>query len=509
MVIVASHVGFSPALGAFVMGSLLAETSEGKRIEHLILPVKDLFSAIFFVSVGMLIDPVILKEHFGVILLISFVTISGKFISTAIGAIMSGKNIKTATQAGMSLAQIGEFSFIIATLGMTLKVTSDFLYPIAVAVSAITTFTTPYLIKNSEGTYVWINKRLPQKLKDVLGRYEAAVTTPSKEKLITLLWNEYGLKVLFNAVLVIAIALASSRLLVPWVKSMVDYTLWVRMGLSLATFVICTPFLWAIAFGAPTHATSYKSETVERLEKLQVGISFVRFLIGCVLAGFILGQFTTLLSVSVFLIAGVVLSVISLSRYAEPVYRSIESKFISNLTENERAALKKEKTKPQLAPWDASLAEFVVTPFSSLVGKTLHDSKIKETYGVMITMIERSEKRILAPQRETIIWPYDRLYVIGTDEQLKQVRTAIEVEEPQVEDAAAQFGLASLQLTDKHPFVNRPIRESGLRETVNGLIVGLERNGQRILNPDSGMLLLLDDIVWIVGDLSLIKKLNS
>ncbi len=509
MVVIASNAGFSPALGAFVMGSLLAETSEGKRIEHLILPVKDLFSAVFFVSVGMLIDPHILKEHFGIIVLISLVTIFGKFMSTALGAIISGKNIKTSVKAGMSLAQIGEFSFIIATLGMTLGVTSDFLYPIAVAVSAITTFTTPYLIKNSDNAYKWIDTKIPERIKDVLGRYEIAMSTPSKEKLFSLLWNEYGIKVIFNSVLIVAITLASSKLLVPMVKSQFEYTLWVRIGVSLATLIVCTPFLWAVALGAPSHSTSYQKEVLEQLERLQVGVSFVRFILGCALVGFILSHFTSLLSVSGFLILGVILSVISLSRFAEPVYQAIESKFISNLTENERAALALEKQKPELAPWSASLAEFTVSVHSQLAGKTLHDSKIKESYGVMVTMIERGQNKILAPQRETLIWPYDKLFVIGTDEQLKLVKDIIEIDSEKPIGNSENFGLASLQISDKHPFTHKPIRECGLREAVRGLIVGIERNDQRILNPDSSLELLPNDLVWIVGDLSLIKNLNE
>lgn len=135
MVIIATNVGFSAPLGAFIMGSILAETKEGKNIEHLLNPIKDLFSAVFFVSVGMMINPQYLYQYADVILLLTLVIIVGKIVGASIGALLSGQSLKTSMYAGMSLAQIGEFSFIIATLGITLKVTSDFLYPIAVAVS--------------------------------------------------------------------------------------------------------------------------------------------------------------------------------------------------------------------------------------------------------------------------------------------------------------------------------------------------------------------------------------
>src|SRR5690606_15796105 len=153
MVILASEAGFSPALGAFIMGSILAETTQAERIEHLIQPVKDLFAAVFFVSVGMLIDPKVLIHYAGPIILITVVFVVAKTFNVTLGALIAGQPLKTALHAGMSQAQIGEFSFIIATLGLTLKVTLSFLYPIAVAASAIPTFTTPYMMRSAVGFY--------------------------------------------------------------------------------------------------------------------------------------------------------------------------------------------------------------------------------------------------------------------------------------------------------------------------------------------------------------------
>ncbi len=163
MVWLATIAGFSPALGAFIMGSILAETIYGTRIEHLIKSVRDLFGSIFFVSVGMLINPNMLVQYAGPVVLITIITIIGKIVSTTGGALLSRQSLKTSIQSGMSVSQIGEFSFIIATLGTTLKVTSEFLYPIAVAVSAITTFTTPYFIKLSDPLYNWVNSILRTK----------------------------------------------------------------------------------------------------------------------------------------------------------------------------------------------------------------------------------------------------------------------------------------------------------------------------------------------------------
>lgn len=511
MVIVATHSGFSPALGAFVMGSLLAETREGQKIEHLILPVKDLFGAVFFVSVGMLIDPKILSEHFTTIVIITFITIGGKLFSTSLGALLSGSSLKNSVQAGMSLSQIGEFSFIIATLGMSLKVTSDFLYPIAVAVSAVTTFTTPYFIKYSGNFSSWLDKHLPRRMKDALTRYEALMAAGTGKNVYALIWREYGVKIVLNAVIVVGITMAVRKLALPKVDDFVSPGA-ARLVACVVALVLSGPFLWAIFLGRPSHAVDYQGETLQRLRRLQVGVSVLKFLVGSILAGFVVSQFTSVLAYSgVVLVMAAALGAFFFSRFSEPLYRALEKRFLSNLTENEREALAKQQAKsPELAPWNAILAEFVLSPNSPLLAKTLQESGLKEQYGVTITMIERGGKRILAPHRDDLLLPYDKLFLIGTDEQLAAAREAIEAKAPEnASEVPETFGLTSLVILPTDRFIEKPIRDCGLREAVNGLIVGVERGGQRILNPDSSLSLKAGDLVWIVGDRSRIKALRK
>lgn len=512
MVIVASSVGFSPALGAFVMGSILAETREGHRVEHLILPVKDLFSAVFFVSVGMLINLQVLKDYFGIIVFMTVVTIVGKLVSTSLGALVSGRSLKSSVQAGMSLAQIGEFSFIIATLGMTLKVTSDFLYPIAVAVSAVTTFTTPYLIKYSDNIYALIEKRVPQNVKDNLARYESAMNSTSSRGLLSLIWQEYGIKIILNSVVVIAFTLAMSRLALPRIENAFagDNVLPVEILTCLVTIFLCGPFLWAVFLGKPSHAVHYETETADRLRKLQLGLSIIRFFIGGALAGFIVSNFTSILAFSgVLLIVLAALGALFFTRFSEPLYRKIEKRFLSNLTDKERSELEKKSTTPDLAPWNASLAEFTLSPQSPLIAKTLQESRVKEDYGVTIAMVERGGDQILAPTRDELLLPYDKLFLIGTEEQLASVKKVIEVvvkKEPT--PLSESFGLISVTLTATNRYIHKTIRNCGLREDAEGLIVGIERKGERILSPDSAMVLMPGDLVWIVGNTVKIKNLN-
>lgn len=509
MVIIASKVGFSPALGAFVMGSILAETPKGHRIEALLHPVKNLFSAIFFVSVGMLINPEILKTHFGVIILIASVNIGVKVVATSIGSLLSGKNLKNSVQTGMSLAQIGEFSFIIATLGMTLKVTSDFIYPIAVAVSALTTFTTPYMIKYSEKFYYWFSGRLSPGIKESLVRYENAMSSDAELNILTLIWEEYGIKIVLNCIIVIAMALGMSIFVLPRLQTGFPDWEYVNLAVCLLTILLASPFLWAVFVGNNIPKHNLDQDLRQKLNRLQIGIVIVRFIVGCIVTDFVVSRFMSLLTVQgVSIILVTSFGITFFSRYSGVIYKKIESRFIANITQSDNEHAEKHQVQ-ELAPWNANLAEFTVTPFSPLVSKTLVQSGIKEDFGVTLAMIERGDQRILAPTRDQYLLPGDKLFLIGEDEQLIKIQELIE--RKPAEDKTPlldSFGLTSLTLLPTDHFVNQSIRECGLRETVNGLIVGLERDGKRYLSPDSGMILLPKDLIWIVGDLNLIKMLR-
>jgi monovalent cation:H+ antiporter-2, CPA2 family len=513
MVLIAANVGFSPALGAFIMGSLLAETRDGHRIEKLIVPVRDLFGAVFFVSVGMMIDPKILSEYFWVILLMTFITIVGKLLSTTVGALVSGRSLKNSVQAGMSLAQIGEFSFIIATLGLTLKVTSDFLYPIAVAVSAITTFTTPYLIKYADPFYFWIENKLSPGLKQRLDRYETAMSSSSGDNMFTLIWSEYGIKILLNSVVVIALALTMSRLALPQIeKAWFDWldSSWISSIVCLGTIILTGPFLWAVVMSRARHTVVYHPQTLIRLRRLQFSIAFLRYAIGVGLAAFVVGQFASLTVLPAIILLAFSTIGVYFSSYAEPLYKKVESRFLDNLTANERDELEKRPSTPELAPWSATLSEFVVSPHSEVIAKTLHESALKEKFGITVTMIERGDKKILAPNRFELLLPYDRVFVIGTEEQLIALKSYLEVQITQpAQSETAAFGLDSILLRSSSDYINKPIRDCGLREKVEGLIVGIERDGQRILNPDSGLSLKENDLLWVVGNLTKLKQLKT
>lgn len=507
MVIIATQVGFSPALGAFIMGSLLAETREGARIEKLIHPVRDLFAAVFFVSVGMLIDPKVLIEYRWEVLFVTVVTIVGKFLGSSLGSLISGNSVRHSTQIGMSMAQIGEFSFIIATLGLTLKVTSHFLYPIAVAASVVTTFTTPYMIRLADPFTNWVEARLPSGGLSFVNRYQAAVQSEGgKAGIANLLWRAFGPRVLLNSIVVVGIFLFAGRLARPAVLEIFGEGLFSRLMLAGSALILAAPFLWAISFG---QAKSLSEEDAHRIDKLSFGIQLTRGFFALLLAAiFINGllSINSLAGIALFLFLALILAA---SRFSNRVYSRIEARFLENLDDKDKLEKQEHARFASLVPWDVGLAEFVVHPNSRLVGVSLMNSKLKENFGVSVTIVQRGDVNFIAPDRDWVIMPHDKLFVIGTEEQLEKVRLVLDEKVSALGSDDGLFGLKSIRLTPTSALVGKTIRDSGLRNSISGMIVGIEREQDRILSPDSGMQLQPGDLLWVVGDIEKIKGVKE
>lgn len=510
MVVLATKANFSAALGAFIMGSILAETEEGERIEHLLISVKDLFAAVFFVSVGMMIDPSILREHFGVVVLITILTIFGKLMGSGFGAVLSGRSLRHSTQAGMSLAQIGEFSFIIATLGVSLNVVSDFLYPIIIAVSAVTTFTTPYMIRYSDPMYSWIEKRLPQRFLDRLNQYERAMSANGKESALGLVWRTYGLLVLLNTVVVLGVGLAASEWGLPYLLSSFGDERTVRFIACVLTLVACSPFLSAVVLKAPKRIPSEEAETIFRLRRLQLGITIIRVVLGLVLIEVIISRFATISILPLVVLVATPILIFFFRNYIGRFYSMVESRFLKNLNAKELAELESLAKLPQLAPWNATLAQIDLTSDSNLAGLTLEECKFRTTTGATIGMIDRGSRRIFAPSRSERLLPGDELFLIGTDEQIAAARELAHPKEKLVTMPHDElYNLESLIIDEGSAYVRKSIREISLGDQYGGLIVGIERAGTRILNPESSVVLEADDLVWVFGHKNKIRDLKS
>jgi CPA2 family monovalent cation:H+ antiporter-2 len=506
MVVFVTKVGFSPALGAFIMGSILAETMEAERIEHLIRPAKNLFGAVFFVSVGMLIDPGILSKYAVPILVITIATILGKLVTTTVGALVSGQSLRHSIQAGMSLAQIGEFSFIIAALGLSLKVTEDFLFPIAISVSAITTFTTPYMIRSADGLVKAIENFLPTHWLAGLERYRLASISVAQ----TNEWRDFVrksiIKIFTNGVVVTAIFLLVAEYFDPWLQSQLSRPETAHAISLLTAFLMSSPFLWALTFGRVRDKASALLWSEGRYKLPLFAFQLSRWMISLFLCAFLSSRIVFAEDVIVVVSLVVVLGIFLLSRYFKNVYFWLEKRFIFNLHEKEVA--EQAQKLPTLAPWDAHLAQLDISSNSRLVGKKFSELMIRERFGVTVALVQRGHQTIAAPGGDEFLYPADVLQVIGSDEQISRFKQECEGTEAAIEsDSKMDYGLRSRLVRTTDSFVNKTIRDCGLREATQGLVVGIEKKGFRTLNPDSMTLIEAGDVLWVVGNRELIAQI--
>jgi monovalent cation:H+ antiporter-2, CPA2 family len=494
MVVLATYAGFSPALGAFIMGSVLAETTKAEKIEHLTRPIKNLFGAIFFVSVGMLLDPNMLVLHYIPIIAATLVLLFGKPVFVTIGAVASGQPLRTAVQSGMSLSQIGELSFIIATLGLTLKVTSDFLYPVAVAVSVLTAFTTPYMIRFSEPAYKRLEGVLPLNWKDTLTNYSIQAQNITEISDWKKVLRFYFINVVIFSVIIITIILLSTTYLSPLIAGYA----WDNSITAIITLFVLAPFLWALAFRR-TQKQAYANVWINNSMR---GPLIVLLLSRILLAVFYIGfLFDRLFSPKVALAGGIISCIIlfAFSNRIKAFYGKIEKRFLLNFNERENTTSAKHE---MLAPLDSHITTFHLNARSPFIGMTLFESMIRENFGVNIVVIERGDDVINIPDRNERLYPGDKLSVIGTDEQLEKFRIYLDstssIVQPRVKKQ--MISLHHFTLGRNSALINKSIRESRLRERSNGLVVVIERDGERFLNPESDFVFRIHDVVWIVGN---------
>lgn len=503
MVILAANVGFSPALGAFIMGSIIAETTQAEHIEHLVKPVKDLFGAVFFVSVGMLINPGTLYEYALPVAILTLVVILGQSISSTIGALLSGQPLKQSVQTGMSLSQIGEFSFIIATLGMTLNVTSDFLYPIVVAVSAVTTFTTPFMVKFATPFSEYLEKKLPRKWIKKIERYSANAQSIKLVSNWQIVVRAFLTQVIIHSVIIVAVILLSSKFILPLVQG----SQFGNIFAALITLVILSPFLWALSL----RRIAVKQVAILREERKYRGpilmMILLRMILTLIYIGFLLNIFFSPVIAFIVLIAAVVVYFV-FPKKLNAQYHKIEDHFLQNL--NAREIKKAVRSRSDLTPWDGHMTTFEIAPTSNIAGKTLEELSIRELLGINIAFVKRGEITINIPSRNERLFPGDEICVIGTDTQVAAFKKYLDQHEIDVSPLATESDIVLQQLElINEAFIGKSIRDSELREKTRGLIVGLERGGKRILNPESKLILEKNDILWIVGSKKLLANLSK
>ena len=506
MAVLSTKVGFSSAFGAFVMGSILAETIEAERIIKVVEPVKNLFGAVFFVSVGMLVDPAILVEYSWPIVTLVLVIILGQVIFGSLSFLIGGQSLKSAMQCGFSMAQIGEFSFIIASLGLSLGVIGKFLYPVVVAVSVITTFLTPYMIRMATPAYGMLECRLPKKWIMAMNNLTLAKqTTQPEAKWRTLIKQMVRITVIYSILSGASIALMFTFFL-PFVRQLLPHW-WANAACGLLTLLFISPFLRAIMM-KKNHSEEFKalwnSNPYNRLPliltiivRVAVASAFVFYI--C----YYLTRFTNALMISIAL-AAVALMIISRSLKKRSI--KMERLFMQNLRSREIVAEVMGRRRPlyegRLLDRDVHISDFTIPEDSLWAGKMLRELEFRNRYGVHISSILRGCQRINIPNGGTILFPGDNIQAIGSDDQLTAFSEALNTElhdkDPEIEKR--EMKLHQVVINRNGIFAGKTLRDSGIRDVYNCMVVGLEEGKENLSQMDPSHKLRHGEAIWIVGE---------
>ena len=511
MAVLSTTVGFSSAFGAFVMGSILAETIEADKITTVVEPVKNLFGAIFFVSVGMLVDPAILVSYAVPILVLVLTILVGQAIFGTMGFMLSGQPLKTAMRCGFSMAQIGEFAFIIASLGLSLRVISDFLYPVVVAVSVITTFLTPYMMKAAIPCYEIMERRLPRKWIRRLDHMGAIHHTTQTENnhwralLKAMAWNVVIYSILSVAVVAIMLSLFlpfMRRLLPGW-----ELHWWANGITGILTVAMISPFLRSMIM-KKNHSEEFKALWTEsRLNRLPLIFTvLVRVAIGAGFIFYICNYLSRFQNALIITIALVVVLLMALSRRLKHRSIRLERLFVQNLRSRDIAAQVSGKRRPlfegHLLDRDIHISEFIVPVDSLWAGKTLAQLKLGNRFGVHVSSILRGSHRINIPDGNMMLFVGDKLQAIGNDEQLNIMNAAMQAELlPEDADIEhREMKLQKLVITADSPLVGKTLKESNVRQRYNFMVVGVEEGQKNLTMINPNRRFEVGDIVWVVGE---------
>lgn len=511
MVLLADALGFSSALGAFLAGSLLAGTVHAERVEHLIAGVKDLFGAVFFISVGMMLDPGAVVKYIVPILILTLVTIVGKLLFSSLGVLLSGHTLRQAIHCGCALAQIGEFAFIIASLGLSLGVIADYIYPIIISVSVITTLTTPFFIKSADGICAGIEKLLPEKLVQKLDRYtDEEQTSKEQDGDWAVFLRRYIKRTVFYGALMLGIVILGDTVLLPLLEETIPAAPWVSKAVTLCAVYLCIAMFVRPMLDAhsPQYTVLWAKKRSFRLPL--IALSIIRVLI-IVLIVFL--PIRTVLGIHSLwilpLLAAAVLVAGHFGWFAS-AYLSVETRFLTNF--NER--LLQQYGDSSDATWlDEKLYVTELTCPPEEAGKDLRALGWGRRYGVNIIKIVRGKKELDIPSGDTVLSEGDLLAVLGERENLVSLRLSVGAGEtadiPTLHTYIAgekALYTYTLDVAKNDHLAGSTIRDSGLRENYDCMILGLQRNLLPIIGPDVNFVIQHGDLVWLLGSRRMAEK---
>lgn len=521
MVVLANLVGLSSALGAFIIGSILAETIQSKEIIKLTTPLRDLFGAVFFISVGMLVDPSIVVTYWYEIMVITIVVIIGQILFTSIGVITSGRGLKIAIESGFSLTQIGEFAFIIASLGISLGVTSSFLYPVAVTVSVITTFTTPFIIKLAPRVYNLLEKKLPTSIKTILADRESLEnridTKSNKNSDWKLLLKSYIPTILVFSILLMGLEWLLISYIFPMVENYEQSEFITHIIKTSIALIVMAPFIWGLAI------KKIESQILIRLwsnsnfnRGFIVSLALLR---GALAIGFIMFMMIYIYSYKVGILFGLLLMGCILLIFSKRLQRwwvKFEYRFKRNIDSN-KTIRKISKTAS-----DLNIAKTRISPDCRLCGRTLSDITIRQLYGIGIINIRRGNRIISVPESHEMLMPYDELTIVGNDAAVRSFTKLVETSDSDIivesEDSdctninsanSNREIISHVWLRKGTRYIDTSLKDSMIRESFKCIVVWIDRHDGTSIMPDGRTIFRLGDVVWIAGSTKNINTLKD
>lgn len=531
MVVLATKAGFSSALGAFIMGSILAETIELENIEKVIQPIKDFFGAIFFVSVGMMVDPQVLFDNFSTVIIIAAASIAGKMIFTTTGVRLAGESMKTAVQSGFSLAQMGEFSFIIASMGMSLGVTSASIYPIVIAVSVITTFTTPYTIKLALPAYHVLESVLPNSLTDKLNKREDKKAGEKESQ-----WKQLLMSYFFNLAIFSAICLSvyfvSAAFLLPLCANF-DNLDFGHIIFSFVSIIAMSPFLIGMVRNRGRQSFLFLSlwSSHNNNRYFLTAMIGLRWVVAIVFLFMTIKLYWNISSVVIVVVALVVFAFIFQNKNLQKGYWKLEARFVKNFNQRQIEMRLNQNSKQEgnmheldnLHWIDKNLyvSTYLVQKGGVVENKTLKELNLRKVYDIIIVAVTRNGKQINFPDGDFRLEVNDTLLALGQIQKLKNAQIDYKGIDLDYSKVINLHDFTLKQQADKHSsikcmtfiigenssWIDKNLYDAQLNRKTNCLVVGIERGDIPIPNPSSHVRFKKDDMVWVMGDDKSLYKL--
>ena len=510
MVVLANLAGFSSALGAFIMGSILAETLEAEAIHKVTTPIKNLFGAVFFVSVGMLVDPQVLVNYWWQILVVTLVLLLFKPLSNVVGRLIAGLGLKQAMQGGFCFCQIGEFSFIIASLGLSYGVIDEFLYPIIVSVSIITTFLTPYFIKAAVPAYNLVSHRFPDKWLNHLENTDRGIKVKSGKKvsMASFVGRQFKYIVIYIAIVIAVMFICF------WVGAFIMIYvpgLWGNAIAAAITLVLVSPFLWAIGFRHTLVKTTRKLMEHSKFNKtLILSIFIIRFIIVWVVATSVLRHFFNaafwlhlgigapyfrLINIAMALGYTIMLRVMS---PAMRFYKHIEDRFTDNLNKRQQAQVFEI---PEILQENCHLQKMTLSPDSVYAGQHIKDTDFRDNYNVSVVSVERGKQLFELPKSDFQLYPFDKITFVGHEDHLRLLLPRVEAFDDALihEHEEGEVDLYKVEVEPDSPMINVALMDSGFADKYDAMVIAIEREGHFILNPSARITFQPADLVWFVA----------